>query len=594
MSSEVAWNNLDIPSSIEQPNDIEVRLNDIEQSYAQFWSGFEEFSSYVSQLDSDHQEQILSVFEDSGNKKSIIKYFRKEWKPFPTSETINFFKQQFFDDYTTEEDQEQTEENQEQTEEIEQWDVENQQKIQKYVKIADRLKAFAKETSIGTFINLVEKLEQWEISADDMDKKLTPELVEDIAKYLIQEEWVESEAYQEFKRTVSSINPSFKNVFANIERRQLNVENYENWKTTKLEDVVSKTSLYNGNIQKDGDFLVSGDIKLDIWEIPPVRYLQSVESDYALKTDMPIWDFSEAVLNYERSMNQIRPEIDANKQKYNTYNGVHEKISALDFQNTDNIDVAYQVILQEVPYISDKSGLKSRLESLSDADPISPEEAEQLKEDVLSSINQLIQEVVVSARELDEKIKKIEWTYDRELKEKQSIYVEKLKEQDEQTRTTLEFLHNTGFDLLPKSFTDQIITELQSNSLTVEWMNLDPQRINLVEGTFGESKAEEDGDMWKRNLIQFMNKMLYGETQPEDTILNEQALLSVNGAQVDPTTFKSLLKETGIMSDVSFNIEVARTNLRSSNLKDSSGSNVVDRNGNVIKTGVYDDEEDGE
>ena len=73
-------------------------------------------------------------------------------------------------------------------------------------------------------------------------------------------------------------------------------------------------------------------------------------------------------------------------------------------------------------------------------------------------------------------------------------------------------------------------------------MSIDPQRINLAEGTFGESKAEEWGDMWKKNLVQFMNKMIYGEVQPEETLLNEASLLSVDSAQVDPTEFKDLFE----------------------------------------------------
>ena len=44
---------------------------------------------------------------------------------------------------------------------------------------------------------------------------------------------------------------------------------------------------------------------------------------------------------------------------------------------------------------------------------------------------------------------------------------EKMKEQDERTREILEFLHVTGFDLLPKDFTDQIIAEVKSNSTSI-------------------------------------------------------------------------------------------------------------------------------
>ena len=49
------------------------------------------------------------------------------------------------------------------------------------------------------------------------------------------------------------------------------------------------------------------------------------------------------------------------------------------------------------------------------------------------------------------------------------------------------------------------------------------------------------------------------------------------------------MKQTGIMSDTSFHIKVARDNLKSSTLKDGNNKTITDGNGNSIKTWTYDD-----
>ena len=49
---------------------------------------------------------------------------------------------------------------------------------------------------------------------------------------------------------------------------------------------------------------------------------------------------------------------------------------------------------------------------------------------------------------------------------------------------------------------------MQSNSFDVQGVNLDPNRLDIANGTFGESSSEAGGTKWKQNLIEFYNKMI--------------------------------------------------------------------------------------
>jgi len=65
-----------------------------------------------------------------------------------------------------------------------------------------------------------------------------------------------------------------------------------------------------------------------------------------------------------------------------------------------------------------------------------------------------------------------------------------------------------GFDLLPQSFTNQIIREIKSNTLHIEGLELDQGNIDIANGHFGESRTINSETQWKENLIRFYNKII--------------------------------------------------------------------------------------
>ena len=62
---------------------------------------------------------------------------------------------------------------------------------------------------------------------------------------------------------------------------------------------------------------------------------------------------------------------------------------------------------------------------------------------------------------------------------------------DRQKRDILEFIHATGFDVIDQKYTDMLIAEIKNNSLHVEGLNLNSQRLDISRGVFGEAETEE-------------------------------------------------------------------------------------------------------
>ncbi len=137
-------------------------------------------------------------------------------------------------------------------------------------------------------------------------------------------------------------------------------------------------------------------------------------------------------------------------------------------------------------------------------------------------------------------------------------------------RKILEFLHNSCFDVIPQEFTDKLINEIKLNSLVVSWLKLDPNRIDIANGNFGEAESEDNPTKWQENLIDFLNKMIYWEINPKESIIKKSSLIWPLSWNIDPEDFKSLLIKKWIMweSWFYFNIEKARENL--SKIRESS------------------------
>ena len=79
-------------------------------------------------------------------------------------------------------------------------------------------------------------------------------------------------------------------------------------------------------------------------------------------------------------------------------------------------------------------------------------------------------------------------------------------EYKEKELKVLEFMGKCGFDKLPKNITDRIIKELQSETLTIPWLDMSRKNIDLANWHFWESGVFLDQESWiniqaKTNMV---------------------------------------------------------------------------------------------
>lgn len=126
----------------------------------------------------------------------------------------------------------------------------------------------------------------------------------------------------------------------------------------------------------------------------------------------------------------------------------------------------------------------------------------------------------------------------------------------------LKFLDISWFDIIPKPITDNIIRQLQTSSLSIVWLSLNKDNIDLKNWNFWESGVLRDTDKWmnieaKRNLIKFMNKLLSWNV---DEPLLVEALAS-NRMIMSKIDMKEKFREAWIVDNVSWKIGKMKENL---------------------------------
>lgn len=135
--------------------------------------------------------------------------------------------------------------------------------------------------------------------------------------------------------------------------------------------------------------------------------------------------------------------------------------------------------------------------------------------DFIDSLPELRSPSTLEAKQtkIEQQIKTLNTDYLAALDEAIQAHREEVFEQDEKTREVLKTITSIGFDLIPKKFTDQLITEIKAGTILVEDLNMNPANIDLPNGKFGESFLEKNGSQWKKNLIGFYNKMISGNPE---------------------------------------------------------------------------------
>lgn len=503
-------------------------IKEIKEKYWDYNIWVDVFEKYLNLLENkDLKKQILTIFSSRDEKiiDKVTNFVLIDW--FPNEQTIDKFTKDIWIILNNKDTQEQKAEAQEQKAEAQEKKEANIQSLKDiYSKVWNKLDSDLES------VKLLKQLSEWNNDVYDSlrdlllkdDKELTS-LLDAFKKH---DEENGTHFYDSFKNTLTSIDKNFAGRIQAYEVKK-------DWLKAVKSDF-SKAQiiawLWTTNYEQDWNKLRAWDIEIDISKIPPERFITN--GDYKLETDLPVWDFYPATVEYERTRQELEPQIKGVKVLQSQEVQEHKK----DMQESGMNFVQAKSTLQNIYWV--KLDFANTYEDL-------------------NTIN------------LENKLKELGWKmdaaktkYETMLRDAIQSYSNKLKQKDKQTRETLRFLQSTWLDLIPQSIINQLIRELQSGLLNISWLNLNRQNIDLEKARFWESTMESWRDwLWdqaKRNIVAFMEKLIYWEVWTKESIFST----------IDPTKDFSLissdvnqaLEQSGVKSEFSFNIGVMRENLK--------------------------------
>ena len=319
------------------------------------------------------------------------------------------------------------------------------------------------------------------------------------------------------------------------------------------------------------DSLIYGDQKIDFGENPPVKYIKS--GNFELKS---------GELDYKVDK-QLRSDIFVLEHKIPQ---IDEKISSLESQKLQSMD--YSVNMQKVTNFNQetldflfeqtlkdennplKNEIKNAIEAVGWDN--NSQNTEKLKSLLIENSKRKEHEINILLTDLNSQKHLAELKLDT-MKDKldamRDAFKQKVLEKDEKVRDVLQFVNQIWLDLInPQARLEQLFTELQQNSLKVPWLSLDPKKIDLANGRFGESDMEQSTDKWKENLIKFFNKMVSWNTDEPN---NPKDFISVWGKTINPTKMKESLENAWVLNDMwEAQIDTIRKNLQSTTKSEKS------------------------
>ncbi len=443
----------------------------------------------------------------------------------------------------TEQVQEQTEQVQEQTEQVQEDDNNKQEHENKskefyeYKEKVDNLnnsiKWLDKKNSIywntiKEWWELDDRIKSEKLSFDEIKKetlkilaefKQNPEKLQAVVKDL---GWVNSAKYKEFRESIIAVDSDFASILPDIEVG----ETLEKLSTREVIDWVEKENWWV--------------VDIELWENPPMYKMRVIWSEYWFSNEIDKSKLAEITSDNKEELNEIYDNwFKILKDFKSNFSKQNYDISKLDnLYSYFDIDSNLQINPSDLQEFREAKTQDEKLKIFSEK--IKP------KIDTITKIVKQKQQEILKA-------------HNQEIKE----LLEKQIKAKETQKQTLDFLHKTGFDLIPQNITNELIAEIKSNVIQVKWLNIDPHRLDLKNWIFGNSWLEANSNqIFKENIIKFLNKLIYWEVNPKDSLLKIESFTSVTWATINPTELQDILKKQWVKSDMYWDINKMRENLR--------------------------------
>lgn len=406
---------------------------------------------------------------------------------------------------------------------------ENQQENQKLNQDIQKIKSVFTPQILeqnDTLSDLFQKLDNESVQQkDNALKEILKALKNDNGKLLksITEQlwWADKNnpKYLEFKNTLVWLDSWFDKYFQDL-------ENINSWKSLNANEVINW-------IEKDSWWMIDIDLNSNI----PTSKLSLIWSHYSFDEEIDKQVLEKITLENKDKLDELQSSFATLKGVYTPFDWLLKNIKAnwwkenLKEKINESISNFSRNIFTELDEVYEKTGIKSDIQIKesdinSFTDVKSENDLKQKIDNFKNKIEKIKAQLVETQNEITNK-------YQTQIKESLTL---KSKEKEKQVEV-LNFMRDSGFDLIPKEISDKFIQQLQANTLNIPWLDLDTKNINLKNGNFGESVLYKDDGLnihSKTNMLKFMNKMISWDTnQPlkVEFIANGSETINPNSLQ---------------------------------------------------------------
>lgn len=337
--------------------------------------------------------------------------------------------------------------------------------------------------------------------------------------------------YQEFKNTLIWLDSGFESYFQDLEK-------ISSWNSLNANEVISW-------IEKDSWWMID----IDLNSNTPTSKLSLAWSSYSFDEEIDKKVLLEIMWEWEKELAEIQNSFAVLKGLYKPFDWLLKNIKE-NWWNENLKEKIKESILNfsknsfdELDEVYEKMGIKSDI---------------QIKEFDISSFAEVktvdeLKEKVANFKDKMEKIKshlvELQAWITNKYQTKMKNVLSLKSEQKEKQVEVLNFMKDSGFDLIPKEISDKFIWEIQANTLNIPWLDLNIKNIDLKNWNFWESnmhKWEGLNIHSKTNMLKFMNKMISWD-------INEplQVESIANGSQnVSPDYLQSRFLEAWIVDSL--------------------------------------------
>ena len=582
--SEAFWNKwIDKQKQIEQKEtSLEQKLDFLKLPWKE-----NDYSNFIKFLETKSNTKdynlILEKLQDWENTDDILDYIETNW--YPIWKEFNKFIKDYFDidiKEETEKKKEETEKKKEETEKKKE-ETEKKKEVEKHIE-EEKLRYYleTKENYLNKNLNLLEKVNWTEkfIKLLKLDNPTEKDLKE-IHSFLTSK-WQQLFREIAFPKNNLSLDER-KKLFEETKRfvgwnfDDIKIQSFEFYAWSWVEGKISPNPDWDPTkILEDVEWNLSDNmVSLDLDHIPPKYDLGRIDSDYKFKNKLDWEHISELTWEY---LDEVKEFQEAGKNLWvvgKWYSKFKWDIQKLWQENVKEIQSGNFSGFKEwldAYLISLKISIRQNLEEIYNKNLDIPNELKLTKQDFNNLWNiQNPNDLKQKFENFEQKYKALQnylifWpkkAYKKYKNKLQQEVIEDTKETKEKQKETLDFLHKIGFDLIPQNITNELIAEIKSNVIQVKWLNINPKSLDLKKWIFWNSWLEANSNqIFKENIIKFLNKLIYWEINPKNSLLKIESFTSVTWATINPTELQDILKKQWVKSDMYWDINKMRDNLK--------------------------------